>query len=212
MNISLRRSITWAWKIYKDNPIFYVGIVLTFFASWVLLELIVIKGYGLGTIFNLAIHITFLIAFSGMQVGFIKICLDVKAGNNPHYAELFNSINQGAKFFVAQLAYFVIVSIGLLLLVIPGVYLGGRYGFFTFDMVEKNSGITESFQASATLMNGSTGKIAYYLFLLLLLNIFGALFIGLGLLITVPVSALTMASLYQEWKSKSEAINPRQSV
>ena len=200
-NISFRQSIHWAWTQFKDNPTFYIGTVLTFFASWVILELIVIAGQKLGAIFNLAVHITFLIVFSGLQLGFTKICMDIYAGNNPPYMELFNSINQGAKFLIAQLIYLLMFLVGLLLLIVPGLYLAEKFAFFRFDMVEKDSSILDSFRASATLTNHSTGKIAFYIFLLLLLNIFGAMFMGLGLLITVPVSALTMTSLYQGWKT-----------
>jgi hypothetical protein len=201
MSISFRQSFHWAWTKFKDNPIFYIGIVLTFFASWVILELIVVAGQKLGVIFNLVAHITFLIVFSGMQLGFTKICLAIYADENPSYMELFKSIHQGAKFLIAQLVYMVMFLLGLLFLLIPGFYLAGKFAFFRFDMAERDSVILDSFRTSATLINGSTGKMGFYIFLLLLLNIFGALFMGLGLLITVPVSALTMTSLYQGWKA-----------
>jgi hypothetical protein len=198
--ISFRPSINWAWKTFKDNPIFYVGIVLTFFASWVLLELFVVAGQKLGTIFNLAIHVAFLVMFSALQIGFIKICLDVYAGKHPPYANLLHSLKRRPKFLIAQLAYLVMVSIGLLLLLIPGFYLGGKFAFFGFDIAENDSTILDSFHASTALTNGSISELAYYLFLLTLLNLFGALWLGLGLLVTVPVSVLTMTSLYQDWK------------
>jgi uncharacterized membrane protein len=171
--------------------------------SWVILELLVVAGQQLGTIFNLAIHLVFLIVFSGLQIGFIKICLNVCMGNNPPYTELFKSLNQGAKLLVAQLVFLVMVLIGLLLLIVPGFYLGARFAFFGFDMAEMDSKIIDSFRASAMVADNSIGKLAYYLLVLTLLNLIGAAFLGLGLLMTVPVSALTMTSLYQDLKSKT---------
>ena len=200
--ISLRQSINWAWTTFKDNPRFYIGIVLTFFASWVVLELSVVAGQRLGTIFNLTIHLVFLIVFSGLQIGFIKICLDVCVGNSPSYTELFKSLNQGAKLLIAQLAYLVMILIGLLLLIVPSFYLGARFAFFGFEIAEKDSKIIASFRASVTLTDNSIAKLAYYLFVLTLLNLMGAAFLGIGLLITVPVSVLAMTSLYQDLKLK----------
>ncbi len=199
--VTVHKSITWGLMKFKDNPLFYIEIVLTFFVSWVILELSVVVGQKLGVIFNLAIHTAFLIIFSGLQIGFMKICLGVYTEKTLPYSELFKSINQGANFLVAQLAYVVMILMGLLL-IIPGFYLGTKFAFFGFHMAENNNSIINSFYTSAALTDNFITKLAYYLFLLVLLNLLGAALLGLGLLITVPISVLTMTSLYEDLKSK----------
>jgi uncharacterized membrane protein len=200
--ISLRRSLNWAWKTFQNNPMFYMGIVLTFFASWVVLEAMVVAGQRLGAIFNLAIHTIFLIVFSGLQMGFMKICLEVYKGNKPPYAELFRSIKQGAKFLIAQFLYLLMFFAGLFLLIVPGLYFGTRFCFFGFDLAEKENKFMDSFRASVLLTENSILKLAYHLLVLTLLNLVGAAVLGLGLLITVPVTVLTMIWLYQSLKSE----------
>jgi len=47
------------------------------------------------------------------------------------------------------------------------------------------------------LTDSSIAKLGYYLFVLMLFNLLNVAFLGVGLLITVPVSVLAMTSLYK---------------
>jgi len=200
-SISIRKSLAQAWDIYRASMWFYTKIVLTFFIAWIILELVVYLAQDLGQVFNLAVHLLFLVIFAGLQVGFIRICLDANAGYTPHYSHLFEHLKQGSKFLVAQLAYVILVLMGLVFLLIPGVYFGTCHAFYGFILAENEFGIIESFYASANLTRGVTGKLFGYFLLLTLLNFFGAMWLGLGLLVTIPVSVLTMASFYRDLKS-----------
>jgi len=200
-SISIRKALAQAWDIYRASMWFYTKIVLTFFIVWIILELVVYLAQDLGQLFNLAVHLLFLVIFAGLQVGFIRICLDANAGYQPHYSHLFEHLKQGPNFLLAQLAYVVLVLIGLVILLIPGLYYGTRYAFNGFIITEKDFGILESFQASANLTRDMLGKLFGYFFLLILLNLFGSIWLGLGLLVTIPVSVLTMASFYRDLKT-----------
>jgi hypothetical protein len=199
-SISFRRAFAHAWDIYRVNVWFYTKIILSFFIAWVLLELAVYLGQDLGPAFNLVVHLLFLVIFAGLEVGFIQICLDANAGYQPHYPQFFEHFKQGPKFLVAQLAYIILVLIGLVFLLIPGLYYGTRYAFNGFIIAEKDFGIIESFNMSANITRGLLGKLFTCFLLLTLLNLFGAMWLGLGLLVTIPVSVLTMASFYLNLK------------
>jgi hypothetical protein len=87
---------------------------------------------------------------------------------------------------------------GLLCLVVPGIYLAVRYALFGFCMIGGETDLVRSFQQSAIL---SAGKQTYLLAIgvsFLVLNVLGAGFLGVGLFLTVPLSILTMLAVYRQ--------------
>jgi hypothetical protein len=60
------------------------------------------------------------------------------------------------KFFLINLLFFIIVLVGLILLIIPGIYLGVRYAFVGYIFLEKpEMKIEEIFTASTRLTEGN---------------------------------------------------------
>lgn len=123
-------------------------------------------------------------------------------GESRYFGDTFSHLSLGPKFLVGQLLYLLMVLIGLPLLVVPGVYLGARYALFGFCMAAGETNLIRSFQQSAIL---STGKKTYLLriFLaLLVLNVLGTCLLGLGLIITVPLSVLMMTAVYRQLSTR----------
>jgi uncharacterized membrane protein len=90
------------------------------------------------------------------------------------------------------------VVIGLLLLVVPGVYLGVRYALFGFCYAGGETNLLRCFQQSALLTKGATTGLLWILAALLVLNLLGASLLALGLFITVPLSVLIMTDVYRQ--------------
>jgi hypothetical protein len=90
------------------------------------------------------------------------------------------------------------VVIGLLLLVVPGVYLGVRYALFGFCFAGGETNLLRCFQQSAILSKGATTGLLRTLAALLVLNLLGAGLLGLGLFISVPLSVLIMTDVYRQ--------------
>ena len=81
------------------------------------------------------VHLAFLIFVAGIEVGFLQICLALYDGGEPTFADTFTPLALGPKCLAGQMLYLLMVVIGLLLLVVPGVYLSVRYALFGFCMV-----------------------------------------------------------------------------
>ena len=72
-----------------------------------------------------------------------------------------------------------LVALGLLLLIIPGIYIALRYSFYTFEILLSHKKSSESFKDTFAMTNGKTIQIFLYFlplyifylyFLVLLLN------------------------------------------
>lgn len=196
--LSIHQAFNFAWPIFKKRFGLFTAVLLTIFCAWVALEIVVITGQRLGIVLWAAAHLAFLVFVAGLEVGFLQICLALCAGREPRFADIFTRLALGPKFLACQILYLLVVVIGLLLLVVPGVYCGVRYALFGFCMAASKTSLVGSFQQSAILSTGTMTYLLRILVALFVLNTAGACLLGLGLFITVPLSVLMMTAVYRQ--------------
>jgi len=196
----IRNAFDFAWTTFKANFGLLTACVLTFFGSWVILEVLVIAGQRLGFLWWLVAHLSFFILFAGLEVGFIRICLDLHDGKQVVYSDLFRDLRLGANFLLIQLTYFVMVIVGLAFLVILGVYLGTKFTFYAYSFADGNPSLLQSFQQSAIISQEMLWFLMFFSINLLLFNIVGASVLGIGLIVTIPLTALMKVHVYRQLK------------
>ena len=199
--ISIRQAFNSAWPLFKKRFGLFAAVLLTIFGAWVALEIVVIAGQRFGILLWTVAHLAFLLFFATMEIGFLRICLELYDGREPEIADAFPHWSLGLKFLAGQIVFLLMVVIGLLLLVAPGVYLGVRYALFGFCMADAEADLMDSFRQSAILTAGIWIDLLGVLAALLLLNVLGASLLGLGLFITVPLSALVTTAIYRQLSS-----------
>jgi hypothetical protein len=101
------------------------------------------------------------------------------------------------RYFLASLLYAVIVAVGTLLLVVPGIIFAVRYVFYGYAVVDRGAQPMESMAQSAAATKGNWWNVSLFGFALILLNILGAILLGVGLLVTAPTSAIAAAWVYR---------------
>ena len=199
--LSIRQAFNFAWPIFKKRFGLSTAVLLTIFGAWVALEIVVIAGQRLGVVLWAVAHLAFLVFVAGLEVGFLQICLALCDGREPAFADIFTHLALGPKFLAGQILYLLAVVIGLLLLVVPGVYFSVRYALFGFCMANGETSLVRSFQQSAILSMGTKTYLLRILLALFVLNTVGACLLGLGLFITVPLSVLMMTAFYRQLSS-----------
>jgi hypothetical protein len=196
--ISIRHAFDFAWPTFKKRFGLFTAALLTILGAWVVLEIVVIAGQRFGILLWAVMHLSFLIFVAGLEVGLLQICRALSDGKVPKFAETFEYLPLGPKFLATQILYLLMVVIGLLLLVVPGVYLGVRYSLFGFCFAEGETNLLRCFQQSAILSKGAATGLLWILAALLVLNALGASLLALGLFITVPLSVLIMTDVYRQ--------------
>lgn len=156
-----------------------------------------ITFHRLGVVFNVLLHLAFLVFFSGITAGLLAITLEVLAGHSPRLALLFASLDRGPQVLLAFFLYALGVAFGLILLVAPGIYFAVRYAFFAHVLATTKASAWQSLRKAASLSQGRWRPIFVLLLKVFLLNLLGAAILGVGLLITAPVSLLAIASFYR---------------
>jgi uncharacterized membrane protein len=143
------------------------------------------------------------------KMGLYNSTLLITSGIKPNFDQLYKNWRMFFSWVVASFLFGIMLVIGFALLIVPGCYLWARYGFYPFFILDKKSGPLEALSESAATTEG----IRWPVFLLFLacagLDVLGILFFGIGLLLTVPITLLALATVYRKiTESRQNIIQP----
>jgi uncharacterized membrane protein len=160
---------------------------------------------GLSGLFRLAGSVISLI----VGVGATRISLRLHDGGTATVRELFTV--EGPllwRYVLASLLYALIVAGGTILLIVPGIIFAVRYAFYGYAVVDRGAQPVESMAQSAAATKGVWWNVSLFGLVLILLNILGAMLLGVGLLLTAPTSALASAWVYRRLTGTQPAAVP----
>jgi ABC-type Fe3+ transport system permease subunit len=110
-----------------------------------------------------------------------------------------------AKFFVANFLVGLIVVVGFILLIVPGIIFGVWYSFTLWEVVEKNQTALNALKESKRIVKGKFWKVlgrsfAFALFGMLVQLIFAIIPFGYGSLLSPFVGGLILMPFYLLFK------------
>ncbi len=197
-SFSIEKAISFGWNKFKEDPWFLVYLFLIVF-----LINIVIGGIGiiLENVSDIAVSIFNLIGMVVgifISLGLIKIILSIYDNGKKNLSDIFSQTDILIRAIGAYIVFSIAVGIGLLLLVIPGIYIAIRLFFFDYFLVDQRQGAIEALKSSWNMTKGNVFQIFCFIVLLILINLLGALALMVGLLVTAPVSGIAMAFAYRK--------------
>lgn len=133
-----------------------------------------------------------------LSLGVVRISLDFYDYKTSSLKQLFSGFPLLYKGFIAGILYNALVSFGMFLFIIPGVIWAIKYGFYEQILVDKNTGILDSFRESALITDGAKWSIFGLLFIFFCINLIAMLFFGIGLLFTYPALLLAQTFVYRK--------------
>lgn len=185
------------WRLFQSYASAFVLSMLLLFLSWIVLEIAVVFLYRLGFAVWLVLHLAWLFLFSGMLVGLHVMALRSIDGETPRIGDLFASLDRGPAYLLALGIYFLAVSCGLALLIVPGIYLAIRSCLFAQIITDTAASALPSLRKAAQLAHGNWAPLGALFLIAFLLNIGGMALLGIGLVISFPVSLLAIAGFYR---------------
>lgn len=136
-----------------------------------------------------------------LRIGLTKFFLDADE-NKPMYATLFSAQGVFFAYFVAYILLSLATLIGLVLIIVPGVMIAVTYLFAPVLIVDRKMTIQEAFTESAAMSKGSRWDIFALVCVVILINFVGALFVGVGLLVTMPITFFAFIHVYRVLQNK----------
>lgn len=193
---SIKEAFSSAWSAFKRNTWMLVG--ATAFIGGVSLVGNMIIGDDTG-ILSFILSIALAVATWWLSLGFIRMGLLVHGGGTPVFKMLFaESWDRTWKYAVASIVTSIIVIVGLVLLIVPGIIAQVMLSLSVFFILEKGSGPIEALKESRRMTKGKRWDLFLFFVVAILLNIAGAIPMGLGLLVTVPVTLLAFVHVYKK--------------
>lgn len=175
------------WELFKKYPAGFVGYFIIIVVISFVLRLVPVIGWLAG-----------LALVSPLNAGFFVVSAKLLRNQTPEFADFLG----GLKFFL-PLALFGIVSsilitIGLILLIIPGIYLIVSYLFALMFIVDRGLDFWPAMETSRRSVQTRWFQIFALFLLLVLLNLGGAMLLGVGLLVTIPLTHCIVAAAYDD--------------
>lgn len=188
--------VTFGWETFKKRSWFFVGITLLIAVLSGILGAIgaIFGDYGVAQGFGILINVVL-----GTFIGMGATALFLKAHDSVltvQSTELWHP-QPFWYFLAAKLLIGVIVVLGLVLLVVPGVVFGLMFMFAPYLIIDKGLGPLEAMRESKRITFGYKWQLIGLSVALGLLNLLGALALLVGLLVTVPVTSLAVVHAYR---------------
>ena len=101
------------------------------------------------------------------------------------------------RFLGAELLAALIIFVGMLLVVIPGIIASLGFGFVPYLVVDRGMRPVESLKESWRITNGNKWRIFLLGLALLGVNLIGVLLLGIGVLASVPITMLAVVHAYR---------------
>ena len=138
-------------------------------------------------------------------MGWIYIMMKLVRGEGATFKDLFAKNKRVIQYFLASLLYGLVVFGGFVLLIIPGIIWSLKYSQMLYLVIDKDMGVMDAFRASSKMTKGSKATMMLYGFGFLGINLLGALLLGLGLFVTLPIAWLANGIIYQHLSKRLAA-------
>lgn len=182
-------SLSVGWETFLKRPGFLMAVTATVGIIMLLLRLIAHGSTLLMCVFGII----------GVFVGMGLVHFALKAQKDLQDVD-FSDLWYPRPFWAylaAALLVGLMVVVGFILLIIPGLIALSMFAFTKYIVVDKKMGPIEAMKESLRITKGNRLEILFFLLLAVIINVIGMLPLMLGLLVTIPVTVLAFAHAYR---------------
>jgi hypothetical protein len=134
---------------------------------------------------------------SFLTLGVTRIGLNLVSGRQVSVGMLFGEGRKLLRALGGTILFVLMVGCGMVLLIVPGIYLALRFGQFLPAIVDRDLGILPAFAYSSTLTTNNRFNLFLLALLAMAITFAGLLACGIGLIFAVPVVWLSYLVAYR---------------
>ncbi len=189
--LSVKSCLSFGWNTFKSRPWFFVGTFVIYALAQILLSSVQKSMPGIVS-FLLSLIVSTL-----LYIGLITIYLKAHtSAMAPQYKDFWRPAPFW-RYLGASVLLGLIVVVGVILLVVPGIYAALAFAFTGYLVVDKGMNPIAALKESARLTKGNRWKLLLLGLAILGLTILGMIPLFLGLLVIGPVSMLAGIHAYR---------------
>ncbi len=182
LNIGVGDLLGEGWAITKPN-----------------LGLLIVGMIVVGAISMAAAFVPFgsLIVGGPLAGGMIAVALRLVAGRPAEFNNFFDGFKRFVPLMLTQLVMGVLVGVGVILLILPGLYLAVAFSFAMYLVVDRDEEFWPALMGSMKVVNGHIGLMLVFMIVMGLIAFVASIPFGLGLLVAMPLFMISTAVLYK---------------
>jgi uncharacterized membrane protein len=201
MGFSAGSALRFGWETFKRRPWFFVGATFVILLVSLLIDALT---SGIDAAFTGSAEQTSILGFVvnialGTLLSMGATAFYLVAHDNPDTADL--TLLWHPQPFLKYLGMYILVAlvigIGLILLIVPGIIFALMFMFAPFIVIERELGPIDAMSESSRITRGHRWPLLGLLGLLILINVAGLLALVVGLLVSIPVSTLALVHAYR---------------
>ncbi len=203
---SIKEALDFGWETFSNNLWFFLGLMFVLSLIFAFVGILQEVAKAMNPALFVLINVVALVVNIIVGIGLIRISVGFIHHQKSSVRQAFMPTSDTFfPYVVGAFMYAVIVIFGTILLVVPGIIWAVKYQFFGYFILDQKSEPKEALKDSARITDGARWKIFGFLIVLTVLNIIGAMLFGIGLLVTIPVTILSSAFVYQKLKLNIES-------
>ena len=195
-------ALSTAWEMFKPNLALLTGAALVQFGANIAMQItfsilntVIAQSTGdpmgpeaigmqvVGSVIQQVVN-------SFFAIGIILMCLKVARNQNAEFSDLF----AGGKYFFrvigGSILYGLMVFVGILLFIIPGIYLALKYLPFMYCIVDRDCSIADSFRTAGEISTGNKMQLFLMGIIGMGIGILGFLLLCIGIIPATAVNNL----------------------
>lgn len=195
--------VKFAWGKVKSNFGLFLGVqtlglvVSLLILSAIVLSLIGSFDEGIPTLF-FVFNFIFFVFLAVLQAGLMQVSLLIADGEEASTGDAIPGFSMFFKFFIAFILYCVIVVIGTLLFLVPGIIWSVQFMFFGYFIVDKELGPVKALRRSSQITKGIRADLFVFTLIIYILNLIGEMAFLVGLFVTMPMTLVALARIYRK--------------
>jgi len=186
-SLPLGEYLKTGWRLFVNYPAGFVG----FFVLYLAIQI------GLGVIPYIG-GVAGIVVGPPLIMGHFIVSAKLLQRRQPQFSDFFLGFRFFGPLLLTALVGGILTAIGLILLIIPGLYLMVAYIFGSCLVIDRRLDFWAALEKSRLTVNPIWFGVFAFTLLLLLINLAGVVALGVGLLVTVPLSFCTIAAAYAD--------------
>ena len=172
------------WRLFKHYPGGFIGFT----------ALVLLIETGLGCLPKVGWMVIFI--HYPLMFGFVAVSAGLMQGEGRRGGDFFKGFSCFLTLLLLGLVTQAMIILGLVLLIVPGIYLMVGYIFAPWFVLDRKVGFWEAMELSRRTVHQHWFHFFGLVLMIILINLLGALALGVGLLVTIPVSWCALTAAY----------------
>jgi uncharacterized membrane protein len=201
---TMREVFGFGWNAMKSNFLFFLVLIISSTLVTVAHNKIS-ESVRYFPLTALLVFVVFFVLQTLVSMVFTKVTLQLSNNEAAGSGDFFSFLNSFIDFVFASFLYWLIVIGGLILLIVPGIFWAIKFGQFGYVIVDKGANPIEALKESSRITEGVKWDLLGFYLLSAVITLAGFLCLFVGLLATIPVTAVAQACVYRKISGQSAA-------